>query len=554
LTNAAFAQLVDDFLANEWDASPVTASYLGLTQFDEQLDDLSAEAFQRKDADAADYLKRFEAAAGDSGELTDEEEIDRQLAISAMRGRLISADWEAWKRDPTTYSGPILNSLFYLFLNRLRPAEDLVDAAVARLEQAPRALEQARANLDPALAAPLIVERGIGSAKAGGQYVRSMLVDEGETDSQRDRLRAAGQIAGDAFDEYVAYLEGLLPQCRGTWVYGEERYSRQLREREALDFDARSLREMGQAEYDRLDGEMKQLCRDARGTDDWRTVLHEANEDHPRTEEAMRRAYADWTEKSRVFLAETGLVTLPDGESCSVDPSPVFTRPLIGVASYSGPPAFSDRRAGHFFVPFAPEGTTEEELQKRLSSNSFSSIPTTTVHEAYPGHHWHITWSKIHAPKLRLVLGTPYFSEGWALYAERAMRERGFFEDPIQELQHLEATIFRAARIVVDTSLHMGEMDYEQGVEFMTTKTPLSEPTARAEVGRYCSWPTQASAYLTGCLEILRIRDRFLAARGLGDVAPKDAPIEVIREFHDRIAASGRMPVGLAERVVMAAA
>ena len=369
MTNAAFGQLVDDFLENEYETSPATASYLGLTQYDEQLDDMSADSYRQRDVDAANFLKRFEATDAD---LDDNEEIDRQLAISTLRGRLISADWEVWKRDPTTYSGPILNGLFYLFLNRLRPAEDLVDAAVARLEQVPRALEQARGSLDPRLAAPLIVERGIGSARAGGQYVRTMLADEAETDSQRDRLRTAGQIAGEAFDEYVSYLEGLLPQCQGTWVYGEERYSRQLQEREALNFDARSLREMGQAEYDRLDQEMQALCQDARGTTDWRKVLHEANEDHPRTEEAMRRAYADCTEKSRVFLAETGLVTLPDGESCSVDPSPIFTRPLIGVASYSGPPAFSDRRAGHFFVPFAPEGTSEEELQKRLASNGAS--------------------------------------------------------------------------------------------------------------------------------------------------------------------------------------
>jgi uncharacterized protein (DUF885 family) len=550
VTNAAFAQLVDDFLANEWELSPVTASYLGLTQFDEQLDDMSAASFQRRDADAAEWLTRFEGV--DPATLEFEEDIDRQLAISALKGRLISADWEVWKRDPTTYSGAILNGLFYLFLNRLRPGADLVDAAVARLEQAPRVLEQARSNLDPKLAAPLIVERAIGSARAGGQYVRTMLIDEGETDSQRDALRVAGAIAGDAFDEYVAFLEGLLPQCTGTWVYGEERYTRQLREREALDFDARSLRDMGQAEYDRLDAEMKQLCLDARGTDDWRTVLHESNKIHAATEEGMRREYEEWTEKSRVFLAETGLVTLPDGETCSVEPSPVFTRPLIAVASYSGPPAFSDRRQGHFFVPIAPEGTSEEEIQKRIESNSSSGIPTTTVHEAYPGHHWHITWSKIHAPKLRLVLGTPYFSEGWALYAERAMREQGFFEDPIQELQHLEATIFRAARIVVDTSLHLGEMTYEEGVEFMTSKTPLSEPTARAEVGRYCSWPTQASSYLTGCLEILRIRADYFEKRGHGNKAVKDIPMDVIRDFHDTICASGRMPVGLAERVVMA--
>jgi uncharacterized protein (DUF885 family) len=391
-----FDLLVDQFLANEFETSPVLASSLGVTDYDERIDDLSATAFEKRNADAAEWLSRFEEAADPA--LSGSDEIDRQLGIAMMRGRLISADWQVWKRDPTTYSGPILNGLFYLFLNRLRPMADLVDAAVARLEQAPRALAAGQANLDPALASRLIVERGIGSARAGGQYVRSMLAAEAETDEQRDRLLAAGQKAGAAFDEYVAHLEALLPQASGSWSYGEERYSRQLRERERLDFDARSLRDHGQREYDRLDAEMQALARDISGSPDWRKLLEQANENHPRTEEEMRLSYEDWTARARAFLADTGLVSLPDDETCSVEPSPVFTRPLIAVASYSGPPAFSDRLAGHFFVPIAPEGTAEEELQKRLASNSFGSIPTTAVHEAYPGHHWHITWSKIHAP------------------------------------------------------------------------------------------------------------------------------------------------------------
>jgi len=203
MTDSNFAMLVDEFLTNEFETAPVTASYLGVTQYDEQLDDLSADSFRQRDADAQILLSRFESAGAD---LPFDDEINRQLAISALKGRLISADWQVWRRDPTTYSGPILNGLFYLFLNRLRPGADLVDAAVARLEQVPRALEQARANLDPALAAPLIVERGAASARAGGQYVRTMLVEEAETDSQRDALRTAGAIAGNAFDEYVAFL------------------------------------------------------------------------------------------------------------------------------------------------------------------------------------------------------------------------------------------------------------------------------------------------------------------------------------------------------------
>jgi uncharacterized protein (DUF885 family) len=308
---------------------------------------------------------------------------------------------------------------------------------------------------------------------------------------------------------------------------------------------------MGRAEYDRLDHEMRALAKDIRGTADWRHVLEQANEDHPATEDEMRATYAEWSERARDFLASTGLVTLPATESCGVDPSPVFQRPVLGVAFYIAPPAFADTLRGTFFVPYAPDGAPPAEIQKRLASNSNGSIPSTTVHEAYPGHHWHLCWSKTKAAPIRLVLSTPYFNEGWALYAERVMRERGFFTDPIHELYHLEASIFRAARIVVDTSLHLGEMSFDEAVTFMTTKVPMPEPTARAEVGRYCWWPTQASAYLTGCLEILRIRQRFLDARGLAGVSPRDVDVAVLRDFHDRLAGSGRLPLGLAERAVM---
>jgi uncharacterized protein (DUF885 family) len=224
----------------------------------------------------------------------------------------------------------------------------------------------------------------------------------------------------------------------------------------------------------------------------------------------------------------------------------------LGVASYTAPPSFSDRWKGHFFVPFAPDGASETEVQSRLASNSYGSIPSTTVHETYPGHHWHLVMRKAHASEVRRVYSTPYFSEGWALYAERVMRERGFFENPIHELHHLNASLFRAARIIVDTSLHLGEMSFDEAVDFMHDRAAMPEPVARVEVGRYCWWPTQASSYLTGCLEILAIRERYLAARGLADVPPADVPVEVLRGFHDTITSSGALPLGLAERAVMA--
>jgi uncharacterized protein (DUF885 family) len=223
-----------------------------------------------------------------------------------------------------------------------------------------------------------------------------------------------------------------------------------------------------------------------------------------------------------------------------VEPSPPFQRPVLAVASYSSPPAFKPSRTGHFFVPYPPEGTPPQEVQQRLATNSRSSIPTISVHEAYPGHHWHLVWMQQQDRKVRKVVTTPYFTEGWALYAERVMREHGFFADRRHELCHLDARIFRAARIVVDTSLHIGDMGFEEAVEHMRKRASLSEPTARAEVGRYCAWPTQASSYLTGALEIERIRDVYLDA-GRGDV----------HRFNDDIAGSGALPIALAERAVL---
>jgi uncharacterized protein (DUF885 family) len=191
-------------------------------------------------------------------------------------------------------------------------------------------------------------------------------------------------------------------------------------------------------------------------------------------------------------------------------------------------------------VPYPPDGASEQEVQERLENNSYAVIPTISVHEAYPGHHWHMATAKSHPSPIRRSFETPYFSEGWGLYSEHLMREQGFFTDPRHEMSQVEASLFRAARIIVDTSLHIGDMSFDEAVDFMHTRANLPRPTALAEVARYCTWPTQASSYLTGCLEILRIRDRYLRERGGS-----------LREFHDRLAGSGALPIALAEQVVL---
>lgn len=531
-------ELIEQYLQETWDDQPVVASYMGIEGYDNKLGDYSADSFTRRAEWNDAWYDRFASVTHDGLELDDQ--VDRDLILSAIKGAQIMRPWQAYKRDPGVYLGPGLQGIFTLFQHRLHPEPELVASAIARLEAIPAVLEEGKKNLDPSLASSLIVQRAAGQCAAGVAYFRKLVPQEVGDPELKDRISQAGEIASKAYEDFGGFLTGFAAAAKGDWAIGEERYSALLIDKEKLGYDTEEMLERGRAAYDELDKEIRAFTLNWKGTEDWIALVEEGNKDHPESEEQMRREYADWTEKARQFCKDRDLVTFPEGEECEVVPSPHFQRPLLAVASYSRPPAFQPSLKGHFFVPFAPEGTSEEEKQKRLESNQRGSIPTTSVHEAYPGHHWHITSMQENPRKIRKVIWTSYFTEGWALYTEKMMQEEGFFEQPAHELGYMVARIFRAARIVVDTSLHSGKMTFDEAVRFMMDKTGIPEPTAKAEVGRYCSWPTQAPSYLTGCLEIERMRGRWFA-EGKGD----------LKSFHDTIARSGGLPIGLAERALL---
>jgi uncharacterized protein (DUF885 family) len=531
--------LIDDYVAWLFTESPTLATFHGADGHDHEMPDLSAGGHARREAAEDDWAKRFGALA--DSDLTPDQRIDRDLVLSQLTGSSITRSWQRWRRDPDSYVSAGLMGVFSLFVRKLHPEPELVEAAVARLAQVPSVLAEGRANLDEDLASELLVNRALGQCRAAVVYSRDLLPAEVSDEKLRAEIAEAGAAAADAYESFATHLTDLAAKAKGDWALGEERYSRLLREKELLADDASSLRERGQAAHAALDTEMRALCRTHWGDDDWRARLDLVNADRPDTPEAMRDGYERWTNDARAFLVEHDLVSFPEGESCTVEPSPPFQRPVLAVASYFQPPAMRPSLEGRFNVPYPPEGTSAEELAQRLADNSYPSMPTTSVHEAYPGHHWHFAWMQAKANTLRRLVTTSYFVEGWGLYTEVMMREQGFYTDPGQELCHLDARIFRAARIVADTSLHCGDMSFDEAVTYMHENTGLTESTARAEVTRYCAWPTQAASYLTGSLEIERMRAKWLD-EGRGS----------LRDFHDRIAGSGALPIALAERALFA--
>ncbi|MGH2402766.1 MAG: DUF885 family protein, partial [Candidatus Limnocylindria bacterium] len=285
----SFAELSNEFLDAEFAESPVRASGLGLTEFDEQLDDLSESAFERRRRNDSEWLERFRAV--DGGSLGFDELIDRDLVVSILRGRQITDDFEVWRRQPDTYLNPGMTGIFSLFLHRLRPMDELADAAVARMRLIPDNLGDGMRNLRPDMVPEIFLDRAANQARAGARYVREILPAQMEDGALRAKLAEAGEATASAYDGYVAFLEEMRPTASGEWMLGEERYSALLREKELLGFGARELRDRGQAAYDELAAELTRCARELRGTDDWKQVLDELNEDHPRTPEAMRVGY-----------------------------------------------------------------------------------------------------------------------------------------------------------------------------------------------------------------------------------------------------------------------
>jgi uncharacterized protein (DUF885 family) len=510
-----------------FDQHPVHADALGAPGYAHRLGDFNAAAFDSRDRDTTGWLARFEA---------EPDGIDRGLVVSVLRGNVLMAGWPAWRRDPSVYLSPVFAGLLLPFLHRVRPEPELVDGVVARLAEVPDVLASCRANLDPALSAPRLVRRALRQAAAGPAFLRDSLPAEVSDPALQDRLQDATVRAVQAFEETTEFLTDLAERATGDWRTGETLYSALLQQRELLGYGAGELHRRGIAAWDGLDAQMRELAPQVPGgSADWRATMEALQDDHPPTLQAMRAEYEAETARARAFLAEHELVTFAEGEQCRVVPAPAYQRPIMAVASYLQPPPLTRSRIGHFFVPYTPDGVTEEQITQRLRTNCRAQLPTIAVHEAYPGHHWQLSWAAGTAPAVRAVHRSSYFAEGWALYAEGMMREQGYFTDPAHELAHLDARIFRAARMMVDTALHCGDMDPAQAEEFMVTRASLSPGAAKAEVDRYCAWPTQAPSYLTGCLEIEQLHAQW--------------PGE-LRDFHDTLAGSGCLPLGLARRAV----
>jgi uncharacterized protein (DUF885 family) len=171
-------------------------------------------------------------------------------------------------------------------------------------------------------------------------------------------------------------------------------------------------------------------------------------------------------------------------------------------------------------------------------------LPTTIYHESLPGHH--LQGSLVNeaqgTPRLMKLLSFNAYNEGWALYAEQLADEMGMYEaEPLGRLGMLQASLFRACRIVVDTGLHAKGWSRERAIAYLIDNAGSTPDDARREIERYCAWPGQACGYKLGHLELVRLRE---------DAKAKLGPKFDLKGFHDAILLGGSMPLEVVAKVV----
>jgi uncharacterized protein (DUF885 family) len=191
---------------------------------------------------------------------------------------------------------------------------------------------------------------------------------------------------------------------------------------------------------------------------------------------------------------------------------------------------------GRLILTPIEEWMAPEQQAQRLRSHHTAWIPIIAVHEAYPGHHVQALVVNQNPNLLRRVIRESIFSEGWGLFTEELMFELGFLRGDDVRLTQLRNRLWRAARVILDVSLHTGRMSFDEAVAFLVDKVRFEPYAAELEVGMYVRRPTYVLGYLVGMQEIEAIRTEYIERFG-----PPDPP----SEFYDRLLEIGSIPPSL---------
>ena len=339
--------------------------------------------------------------------------------------------------------------------------------------------------------------------------------------------------------EYCGHLATVATTDDGVWKLpdGDAYYDHCLRSNTTTDLPADTVHALGLREVVRIQAQMRDLLKARHYPTDplaatMRGLAREPRFHYPVSDSGRSAIIADYQAIIDDADRRMGfLFNVRPKFGVQVKRIPEFKQATAPGAYYQSP-SIGGKRPGVFYANLRDPNETERPGMRTLA-----------YHEAVPGHHFQLTIAQEleGVAFFRRIIPFTAYAEGWALYAERLGLEYGFHRDAFDSLGALQAELFRAVRLVVDTGIHRKRWAREQAIGYMVENTGMPESEVVTEIERYIVDPGQACAYKVGQLKIIELRQRAMDRLG---------PRFDIRKFHDVVLTNGALPLTILERVV----
>ena len=548
----ALNALFEDYWQDNLKHSPEFASTLGDKRYNDQISDYSVKAVNDKLAREQNFLMRL--AAIEPAGLTEQEKTSRDLLLRRFAEDEEAADFKEWEM-PLNQMGGIHTAWPQLAAQLSFTTVKDYDDWIARLHQIPKAFDQVSTNMvigmeDHRVLPKYLLEKALAQVKqlAGQKPEDSPLAlplkkfPAGITPAEQERIKAEmldaiGKEVLPAYLRFARFLEvSYIPAGReqpgiSALSDGAKYYQFLIRRRTTTDLTAEQIHQIGLDEVKRDEAEMLTIAKSLGFADlaSFRASLKTNPKLKPASAAALLDAYRGYLGPMQAKLPQLfGRLPKAPFEVVAV---PEYAEKTSAPAYYeSGAPDGS--RPGRLFI----------DTYNATDRNLYAA-EAIAYHEGLPGHHLQISIAQEldSLPAFRKHGGYTAYVEGWGLYSERLGKDVGFYQDPYSDYGRLEADIWRAIRLVVDTGVHSQHWTRQQMVDFFHDHSAIDETSIQAEVDRYIAWPGQALAYKVGQLKILELRDR--AKKALGDGFD-------LRAFHDQVVDGGALPLDvLSERI-----
>ena len=535
--NNEFVRLVDAILEFHWKNNPIEATFLGIHQYDDQLDRTYTDSRRGYFKKLKEYLSKIDQFSSRKAKLSADEKMDWKMLRNALNVEITEENKIQWyERLPQAYPEGALFGCYIMLLRDFAPLERRMKCVLGRLRQVPRYINEGKKNLTKGRNIPKIwVQIALETTLSGKEFFKQMIPSFAEKMPRlRKEILKANQKALTAFDEYEKFLKKqLLPRAKGQFGIGKEHFDFLLSVHHQLPYTTDDLLTIGKRIIKQTQAEMKEVAKKINPGKSWVDIVDDLKKKHP-SKDKLVEFYKKEKTRARDFVKKKDMVTIPKGETLSMIETPIFQRNIIPYAGYMAPAPFEKKQKGFFWVTPVNEKLPPKQQEEQLQGHDTCGIVLTALHEAYPGHHLQLVYSNRVKSKVRKQYGTSLFTEGWALYCEELMYEQGFYTKPETRLLQLKDQLWRACRVVIDVSIHTHKMSFNQAINMLVKVAKLEKINAIAEVKRYTYTPTQPMTYIMGKMEILKLRDDYKKLKG---------EAFDLKKFHNRLLSYGTIPV-----------